>query len=194
LAAAGLILAGVSLDGARRDTHDGLRGEGAYQQALAGIEALHAAQIPVTLQVTLTRFNAYQALEFIPLAQQLGVQAISYSAVVPLGRARRQSQLMLDRTTWGEVNQALYEARLTAQVQITPTCAMAGACVACVEPNITCDGWVTPCYLSAEKLFPVLEVTPDELRVKLAQLRGPQVDGCGRRAWVPMVSALPAYL
>lgn len=184
LSEAGLQVAGISLDGATADAHDAVRGAGAFDQTRAGIEALLAAGIRVNIEVVLTRRNAAQAMDCISLAGHWGVHEINFSALAPQGRAIYLGADFLTLEQRAALIARLREASRTAQVVVSPSCALTGPCASCVEPNITCDGWVTPCYLSAHKLFNLLEVDPADAQARLRQLRAGLVNVCGR-TWEP---------
>jgi hypothetical protein len=81
------------------------------------------------------------------------------------------------------VTDALREASQHAPIPVTPNCALTGRCVANLEPHITCDGWMTPCYLSDHKLFSVLDTSADQISAYLMKTRPQFLDVCGRAAW-----------
>lgn len=193
LAESGVELAGVSLDGASAPVHDAIRGAGMYARALDGVRALVRAGVPVVLEVVLRRRNAPQALDFVALAESSGVQGISFSALVAQGRAVGLAADRLDRRLWAALCRDLSAASRSAPVMVSPACALAGACAACREPNITADGWVTPCYLSSQRLFHVLDMPPDAFWARLAATRPAHRDACGRRAWVGLARSSPHF-
>ena len=83
----------------------------------------------------------------------------------------------------------LREASLAAPLPVTPNCAFLGPCYANIEPHITCDGWMTPCYLSPVKLFAILETPPETMREHLRRKRLAFQDTCGRGAWLRPTAA-----
>ncbi len=109
-----------------------------------------------------------------------GVDEINFSALSLQRRARQAYDAALDAATARQLATQLHAMSEIACVAVSPSCAFVGPCAACVEPNITCDGWVTPCYLNARPLFHLLEVTPAEARAHLAQARRAALNGCGR--------------
>ncbi len=179
-----LAVAGVSLDGATQQSHDQIRGQGSFQKTMAGIHELLTAKIRVNIEVVLSRRNASFCLQFVELAENLGVQEINFSALAPQGRAEQlMNQDVLDHELWRELTTTLYEASLTANVAVSPSCALTGTCWSCVEPNITCDGWVTPCYLSKRKLFHILDTPPQAVKASLQENRPATLNICGRERW-----------
>ena len=179
-----LAVAGISLDGDTEESHDAIRGRGSFQKTLAGVKALLDVGIRVNIEVVLSRSNAEASLQFVQLAETWGVTEVNFSAIAPQGRAQHLNHDLLDHTLWYDLNQKLYNASLRANVIVSPSCALIGPCWACIEPNITCDGWVTPCYLSQHRLFHILETSPEETLERLQHLRPETVDICGRNQWL----------
>lgn len=85
VAEAGFHRVAVSLDGAEAKTHDALRGEGNFRRALAGLECLRAAGVPVQINMTVTRGNTDQLDALLALAQQCGAAAVHLFLLVPVG-------------------------------------------------------------------------------------------------------------
>lgn len=180
-----LAVAGVSLDGATEQSHDLIRGSGSFQRTITGIQELLAANIRVNLEVVLSRRNADEYLEFVRLAESLGVQEINFSALASQGRAQElMNQDVLDRDLWLQLTAKLYQISLTSNVTVSPSCALTGTCKSCVEPNITCDGWVTACYLSKRKLFHILDTPPEKVKALLQENRQSTLNICGRERWI----------
>lgn len=79
----------VSLDGATAQTHDLVRGNGAYNRALQGIERLVQAGFAAKVSIFFTemRHNLAEIPELLALAERLGIGSVSSGAMVPCGRA-----------------------------------------------------------------------------------------------------------
>jgi MoaA/NifB/PqqE/SkfB family radical SAM enzyme len=186
----GISVVGISFDGATPETHDAVRGVGAFEEAVAGLKALRAEGIPAQMEVVLSRQNAHEALTFIELAEVVGASEVNFSTMAVRGRAQTRSQDALDYKLWLELTRTLHAASKQASIPVTPNCALTGACVANVEPHVTCDGWMTPCYLSDQKLFNVLDVSAEHIRTHLAASRPQFLNVCGREAWIkrPMIA------
>lgn len=75
----------VSIEGPD-DIHDSIRGEGAFDRAVDGIDHLLDAGLKVTVNVTLSRLNAACMWKVVAFASHLGVQRVGFSRVVPCGR------------------------------------------------------------------------------------------------------------
>ena len=183
LKALGIAVVGVSFDGATSQTHDAVRGEGAFEEAVSGLKALRAEGIRAQMEVVLSKQNAHEALDFIELGKSVDASEVNFSTMAVLGRAVQRAGDALDHRTWIQLTTTLREASKTASIPVTPNCALIGACVANIEPHITCDGWMTPCYLSAHKLFNVLETPASQIRTHLTQSRAKFLNVCGREAW-----------
>jgi AdoMet-dependent heme synthase len=84
----------VSLEGPE-SIHDAVRGQGSFRRSMQGIEALLGAGLTVTVNVTLSKLNAGQMKEMVPLAARLGVQRLGFSRLVPSGRGKGLLQEML---------------------------------------------------------------------------------------------------
>jgi MoaA/NifB/PqqE/SkfB family radical SAM enzyme len=180
----GISVVGVSFDGATPETHDAVRGVGAFEEALAGLRALRAEGIRAQMEVVLSRQNAHEALEFIRLGEAAGASEVNFSTMAVRGRAQTRSQDALDYRLWSELTRTLHSASKHALIPVTPNCALTGLCVVNIEPHVTCDGWMTPCYLSDQKLFNVLDVSAEHIRTHLAASRPQHLNICGREAWI----------
>jgi MoaA/NifB/PqqE/SkfB family radical SAM enzyme len=179
----GISVVGVSFDGATRETHDAVRGAGAFEAALNGMKSMISKGIRVQMEVVLSRKNAHEAIRFIELGEEIGVDEVNFSTMAPRGRAQQRLDDLLDHNLWLSLTSILRDASKRSRVVVSPNCAFTGPCVANIEPHITCDGWVTPCYLSDLKLFHILEAPDNLVRQRLFEERPKFQDICGRRAW-----------
>lgn len=77
----------VSLDGAKPETHDKLRGvKGSFEQAVAGIKALAKAGFHPQLICTLHKGNIAELEDVVKLAQKLGCGSVKFNHVQRMGR------------------------------------------------------------------------------------------------------------
>lgn len=82
----GIARCSISLDGATAETHDRMRQlDGAFDQAIAGINQLREAGVPFQINMTLTRHNAHQLDDLYQLAKSLGAVAVHIFMLVPVG-------------------------------------------------------------------------------------------------------------
>lgn len=128
LADAGVTSAFVSFLSHVPEHHDALTSlKGSYPKCLAGIDALLAAGIRVTLNPVTARLTQHLVPDFIDfVAQRLpGVRFVSMSAVQPHGRARVDPELLPD---YAVLSGAIREARRRAEVHgielVNPYCGL----------------------------------------------------------------------
>jgi SynChlorMet cassette radical SAM/SPASM protein ScmE len=86
----------ISVDGSCPDVHDTLRGKGAFEGAMRGIDILRGRGAHVSVRVTIHRQN-YQDLENIArlLIDDLGLDGFSTNSAIPLGSCRLKSDAVL---------------------------------------------------------------------------------------------------
>jgi len=89
-----LVYTQVSLDGAKPQTNDRIRGQGSYARILAGLELLRQQDIPVSINTVLTRHNFNELDELDDLARSLGA-GLRVSRFRPSGRGL---------SSWKELN------------------------------------------------------------------------------------------
>jgi MoaA/NifB/PqqE/SkfB family radical SAM enzyme len=96
LAAAGVAEVEVSIDGARPETHERLRGvRGAFQAALDGIRCLVAAGVTTSISFTLTSWNGGDFGDVCRQGLALGVRAVLVRPMMPMGTAVRHLDGMM---------------------------------------------------------------------------------------------------
>jgi len=85
----------ISLDGASAQTHDFVRGEGAYNETLQGIARLVQAGLGAKISIFFTemRHNLEDIPDLLDLADRIGLGAVSTGAMVQCGRASEAAQL-----------------------------------------------------------------------------------------------------
>lgn len=72
-----------SLDGARQETHDRLRGKGSYRSVMRAISICVSKELPFTLNMVLTAENRREIEEMIGLADQLGSGGVRFGHLMP---------------------------------------------------------------------------------------------------------------
>ncbi|HTG82301.1 MAG TPA: radical SAM protein, partial [Geobacteraceae bacterium] len=85
LAASRLVAIQVSMDGARSETCDAIRGDGVFDTAIEAIRLLAATSIPTSINTVLTAQNADEIPAMHDLARSLGV-SLRVSRFRPSGR------------------------------------------------------------------------------------------------------------
>lgn len=79
----------VSLDSYKKEVHDNLRGQiGAYDKVIKNVKLLKKYNIPVALSSVVTSNEVDNIENFILLALNLQVDAVLFSEIMPVGRAR----------------------------------------------------------------------------------------------------------
>ncbi len=166
----------VSLEGPEA-VHEDIRGRGSFAAALEGVRHLLEAGVTVSLNATLSRFNAPYFMDLVEVARSQGVPRLGFSRLVPSGRGLNLLDQMLSTA---EVKE-LYEQVLALEVEGLkincgdPLAAQMGTpapedegdiplggCAAGVSGfTILADGWVTPCRRLP---IPVGNVRRDNLR------------------------------
>jgi len=80
-----LSFAGVtfSLDGAREQTHDQLRGKGSFRQVIRAASICMFKELPFSLNMVLTAQNRNEIGEMVVLAEQLGSAGVRFGHLMP---------------------------------------------------------------------------------------------------------------
>ena len=122
--AAGVRRVSVSFDGADAATHDSFRGQGAFQQALNGMEALRRSGVPYQINTTVARHNIHQMPETLAFAKELGASALHLFLLVPVGCGVEiaEDQQISPEQYEGVLNW-LYDAEQEGGIELKATCA-----------------------------------------------------------------------
>jgi MoaA/NifB/PqqE/SkfB family radical SAM enzyme len=72
-----------SLDGARQETHDSLRGKGSYRQVMRAASVCVAKELPFSLNMVVTARNRGEVGELVDLAARLGSGAVRFGYLMP---------------------------------------------------------------------------------------------------------------
>ena len=82
------VMVQVSLDGAREETNDFIRGKGSYRKTVRGIEHLVTAQVPCVIAMTLVKQNLNEISEMVDLAKTFGLNHMHFPILQVKGRAK----------------------------------------------------------------------------------------------------------
>ena len=98
----------VSVQGATAQVNDAIRGEdGAFARALRGIKELKLLAAPIVMHMVVMKHNAHEVPRLVELANEIGVDQLKLTTVMPVGRAAHQSELILSpaetHRLWDEV-------------------------------------------------------------------------------------------
>lgn len=94
LGEAGITDVQISLDGLEQ-THDSIRGVGNFTRALSGIEKLLTNGIETFINLTLSRLNINELEGMVTLAEEIGINAVTFSRLVSCGRGEELFDQML---------------------------------------------------------------------------------------------------
>ncbi len=125
IAAAGFDRVSVSLDGADADTHNQLRGQpGSFERAMDALGYLRAVGVPTQVNCTIARHNQHQLADMVRLGEQMGVVAVHYFLLVPVGCGEQIAEdQMLDAHEVEERLLEVWHLEQATTLQIKATCA-----------------------------------------------------------------------
>ncbi|HUW83828.1 MAG TPA: radical SAM protein [Phycisphaerae bacterium] len=122
---AGFARVSISLDGVDAATHDRFRQlAGSFDRALAGLKHVQQAGVSAQINCTIARHNAGQIDALLRLAESLGVDAVHYFLLVPVGcgeQIAEEQMLPADQVEALLVQLAKLESK--SSVPIKATCA-----------------------------------------------------------------------
>ena len=117
---AGLARLAVSLDGARPETHDGLRGmAGSYARTLDAVRWANEIGLPVQINTTFSRRNIAEIDDIVTLMENLKITLWSVFFLVPTGRGKLDDLLSADE--FEQIFARLYQLSKTASFDIKTT-------------------------------------------------------------------------
>jgi heme b synthase len=121
---AGIKRVSVSIDGMNAATHDGFRGvRGAFNGAMAGIEAMKKAGMEFQINTTITQANLAQIGGILDLALRLGAAAHHIFLLVPTGRGKDLADQEISPQDYEKTLNWFHEKSLTCPIQLKATCA-----------------------------------------------------------------------
>lgn len=114
----------ISFDGPDAPSHDDFRGEGAFDRALAGMEALREAGVPFQINTTVAKHNADRMDEMLTLAQEMGAVGLHLFMLVPVGCGEEiADDAQISPEAYEEILEWLYDAERAVDLQLKATCA-----------------------------------------------------------------------
>lgn len=125
IASTGFHRVSVSLDGADAETHDRFRRqEGSFDAATAALRSLRAAGVATQINCTIARHNEDQLAAVLRLGESLGVTAVHYFLLVPVGCGEQiaDDQMLSARQIEARLVE-LYELARDTSLEIKATCA-----------------------------------------------------------------------
>jgi heme b synthase len=121
---AGIKRVSISIDGESAQSHDAFRNvAGAYDGALAGIEAMTKAGMEFQINTTITKANLDQIQGIMDLAIRLGAAAHHIFLLVPTGRGKDMAEQAISPESYETTLNWFYETSLQCPIQLKATCA-----------------------------------------------------------------------
>jgi radical SAM protein with 4Fe4S-binding SPASM domain len=120
IASSGISRVSVSLDGAKEETHDAIRGSGSYLQAISGIENLQD-KVDFQINFTVTKNSSSEILPIFDLSERLGAKALHFFFLVPTGRGSARDQISPERQD--EILRLIDDERSRRAIEVQVTCA-----------------------------------------------------------------------
>jgi MoaA/NifB/PqqE/SkfB family radical SAM enzyme len=108
----------LSLDGARPETHDAIRGAGSHREVMAAALACQARGIPFMVQMTVNALNAAEVEELGLAAAELGAGRVSYSMTQATGSVHDRD-LWLAPEGWGQVKDRIDRLATVLRIPVT---------------------------------------------------------------------------
>ena len=114
----------ISFDGPDAPTHDQFRGNGAFDQSIAGFRALRAAGMSMQINTTIAKHNFRKLDETYRLALDMGADALHLFMLVPVGcGAELSPDIMLDGDEYEQTLNWIYDRSLENRLHLKATCA-----------------------------------------------------------------------
>ncbi|HUW61077.1 MAG TPA: radical SAM protein [Candidatus Bathyarchaeia archaeon] len=124
LVSAGIQRISVSIDGPDARSHDDFRGApGAFDSAMAALDAAREAGLEFQINTTVTRRNMDALEDILNLAVKRGAAAFHPFLLVPTGRGRDLTGDLLDAAEYEKVLNRIYDLRASTPIPFKPTCA-----------------------------------------------------------------------
>ncbi len=123
--ASGIVRVAISLDGADAETHDRFRRqEGSFEKAVNAFRILKRKGMSLQINCTIARHNVHQKEEIYALALSLGVDALHFFMLVPVGcGADLPARTMLSAEEYEEILGWIYEKSKNKTPHVRATCA-----------------------------------------------------------------------
>lgn len=114
----------VSIDGKNAKHHDAFRHvPGAFEGAMAGIEAMKKAGLEFQINTTITRLNMDQMADIMDMAVGIGAAAHHIFLLVPTGRGKELSDQAISPEEYEQTLNWFYKESLHRPIQLKATCA-----------------------------------------------------------------------
>lgn len=148
----------VSLDGVLPETHDFLRGIGAYKKLLKGLEYLVAAGVEnLAVHFTVHRQNIRELTKLPNFLPKLGIKNLMASMIKPAGRAKSHSELLIPPVMVPYVKQKIEMLARSENITLQRFSDRGwkdfGCPATCNKLGISSTGYVTTCVFLGSELL-----------------------------------------
>lgn len=113
-----LIMVSVSLDGAKPETNDYIRGEGNFKKIMKATAYLKAQNVPIGFKTSVNKVNFHEMEDIVNLASKLGAAFVEFSHMHPTPELIKQD-LILPRDKWNEIDREVARLQKIYQMRIT---------------------------------------------------------------------------
>jgi radical SAM protein with 4Fe4S-binding SPASM domain len=198
----------VSLDGARPETHDLVRGSGAFTATIVGLRLLVAAGVRTRVAFTEMRHNLDDLPALFALVEELGVDEVVSASMVRYGRARTSTCLepptgvqyaeLLDRYH----SDPVFRRRVDERGTVVALSWLAGrdhpregACIFADHLYLGTRGLLFPCHLFPVERFAARDVYERPLAQAILEAvplwAEAQALSCGRASQIAVCAECP---
>lgn len=113
-----LIMVSISLDGAKPETNDYIRGEGNFKKIMKAAAYLKAHNVPFGFKTSINKVNFHEMEDIVNLASKLGAAFEEFSHMHPTPELVKQD-LILPREKWNEIDREVARLQKIYQLRIT---------------------------------------------------------------------------
>jgi len=108
----------ISLDGAKRETHESFRGvNGCFDKTLMGIRNSVEEGLYTCIATTATKHNVYEISDIVELSKHLGVKRVIVFNFIPTGRGEKIVNLDLSPTEREQLLKYLYSELIKGEIE-----------------------------------------------------------------------------
>jgi MoaA/NifB/PqqE/SkfB family radical SAM enzyme len=106
-----------SVDGAREETHDRIRGAGSFREVLSAVTRAHVRKIPFSMNLTVNAYNVDELEDFAMMATRLGATRAQFNVMQPTGTVH-DGALRLELDDWRRVRERVEAMKGTFRITI----------------------------------------------------------------------------
>ncbi|MCP4710144.1 MAG: radical SAM protein [Planctomycetes bacterium] len=121
---AGIQAISISIDGATAESHNAFRRvPGAFEGAMAAMEAAKRNDLPFQINTTITKHNVDELEQIVKLAEDVGAMTFNPFLLVPTGRGKELAEQEISPEQYEETLHWLSRLRSKITMQLRVTCA-----------------------------------------------------------------------